>query len=100
MFDALRPYLARLISAAVAAGLAAIATKMGIDATSSDQVALAGSLGTFLTLVIYSVLHKLLDKKINPADAASSHLAAAGVTTSANLKASQADPRTTYQDHR
>lgn len=86
MLDFLRPYLARIIAAAVAALIGWVVTKLGIDATSVDQTALATSVGTFLTLVVYSVAHKLFDKSINPADSASTHLAVQGKQDAANLK--------------
>lgn len=91
MLDSLRPYIARILAAAIAAGIGALATKLGIDATSVDQTALATSVGSFLTLVIYAVVHKLIDKKVNPADSASTHLAVQGKATVSAMKAVEQD---------
>ena len=86
MMDFLRPYLSRILSAALAAGIGALVTKLGIDTTSVDQAQLAGALGTFLSLVIYALGHKAIDKKVNPADTASKHLAVAGKIEAEQMK--------------
>lgn len=88
MLDSLRPYLSRIISALITSGLGYLATRFGMKLESTDAVALAGSVGTFVTLVVFSVLHKLIDKKVNPADAASAHIAVDSKVRAATLKRS------------
>lgn len=77
-FDRLRPFLSRLIAPVIAAACGAVAHKTGIvvdDATVTAAV-VAGA---------YGIAHKMLDKKLNPADSASAHLAAQGKTDRATI---------------
>lgn len=79
--DFLRPILGRLIGSAVGAGAAYVASKWGtvIDAQGVQQVTDAGvaiAVGAFG--VIYSLVHKAVSAKVNPADAATPKLSAEG----------------------
>jgi hypothetical protein len=69
----LAPYLPRIIAAAIAA-FAGTSAAHGIEIDPEQQEAL----GNFFTLVIYAVAHKLISRKANPADAATTTLAVAG----------------------
>jgi hypothetical protein len=86
MIDTLRPYISRIIAGWVAALVVYLNTKYGISLDGDTQAAiLTVSLGIFTT--IYSIAHRLIDKKVNPGDAASSHLAAQEQTEAQGLKA-------------
>lgn len=68
MIDSLRPFLSRLIAPFVAAGTGWLFHRTGIvvdDATVTSAIVLGA----------YGIAHKVLDKKLNPGDTASSHLA-------------------------
>jgi hypothetical protein len=88
-FDSLRPFLSRVIAAGLAAGIGFIATKLGIDIDSAHATELATSVGTFLALAVFGIAHKLLDKKLNPGDAASKHMAVVEKEQTAALKSGQ-----------
>lgn len=66
-FDMFLPYVSRLVASAVAAGVAVVARKVGVD---SVDPSVATGLGTFLTAAVYSLTHRLIDKRINPGDVA------------------------------
>lgn len=71
LFDRARPFLSRLLAPFVAAACGVLAHKTGIavdDATVTAAI-VAGA---------YGIAHKVLDKKLNPADTASANLAAQG----------------------
>lgn len=74
MFDFLRPFVSRVAAAGVGVGLGWVATKTGVTVNTPE---IAGQLTTFITLAGYAVAHRVIDKKVNPGDAASSHLAVA-----------------------
>jgi uncharacterized membrane protein len=85
MIDFLRPFLSRIIAGWVAAFVAYLSTKFGVTLDAETQAGiLAVLLGIFTT--VYSIVHRVLDKKINPGDAASSHLAAKEQVEVAALK--------------
>lgn len=90
--DILRPYLARIIAGLIASGCAWLAAKYGLSITPDIQSHAVEALVGFMLAVfslLYSFLHKLLDKKINPADSASSHLAAKGLAEHERMAALQ-----------
>ena len=73
-FDSLRPFLSRVIAGLVASGAAYLQTKYGIVLDPDTKANLVvGALATFS--VLYPIGHRLIDKKINPGDAASKHMA-------------------------
>jgi hypothetical protein len=74
----LRPLLSRLVASIVGALVAWLTTKYGI---SLDEETIQGLIATMLGVfgVIYTIVHRLIDKKINPVDAASAPRAAASV---------------------
>lgn len=77
MLSMLRPFLSRIISPFIASVVALLALKgidLGQDAT--------GHLTEYAVVILIAgmqllngPIHKLIDKKVNPGDAASSHLA-------------------------
>lgn len=74
----MRPFLSRILAPIIAGACGVLAHKTGIvvdDATVTAAI-VAGA---------YGVAHKVLDKKLNPADSASAHLAAQGKTDRATI---------------
>jgi uncharacterized membrane protein len=74
----LRPFLSRLISTLVAALAAWLTTRYGINLDTETQGKIIEDVVTIVLPVfgiVNSVVHKLIDKRINPGDTASSHLA-------------------------
>ena len=70
----LRPLLSRIFAAWIAALVVYLQIKFGITLDAETQTALLTvMLGSFAT--IYGIAHKILDRYLNPGDAASSHLA-------------------------
>ncbi|HXG69473.1 MAG TPA: hypothetical protein VNJ04_02550 [Gemmatimonadaceae bacterium] len=90
MLDALRPFFSRLIAPAITALLAILATKFGID-FGADAAQHLTAYATVIAFAVFTavngVFHRVIDKKVNPGDAASSHLAGAEKTESKQLKA-------------
>lgn len=89
ILDTLRPYISRVIASLVTALITWLLSK-GIDlgADAAGHLTEAGTtlaIGGFM--LIYSIIHRSLDKKLNPGDAASSHLAKAEAVESKDLKA-------------
>lgn len=89
MLNALRPFLSRLIAPFITAFLGYLALKFGID-FGADA---AGNFTEYAVVVILAVftavsgvMHRLIDKKVNPGDAASSHLAATEKVEATMLK--------------
>lgn len=72
MINSLRPYLSRLIAPFIAAVIVWLATK-GIDLP-EDAAGHLTELAVIVLLaifqIIYAVIHKTIDKKVNPQDAA------------------------------
>ncbi len=76
ILDRLRPYASRVIAAWVASLAAYVETKYGIVLDPDTKANLAvGAIAVYGT--IYPIVHRLLDKKWNPGDAASAHQAVA-----------------------
>lgn len=70
-------WLARALAAWVAGLAGWLAVRFGFDFSSDQQKALVEHLVGIivpLVLTVYSILHKSLNKRINPGDAASTHL--------------------------
>jgi hypothetical protein len=89
--DTLRPFLSRIIAVLVAAGVSWL-TVHGVlnldEATRHDFVdSIVGLLAEFTT--IYFATHRLADKKFNPSDAASKHLAVEGKIDVARIKTAE-----------
>lgn len=74
MLDSLRPFVSRVVGAIVGALAGLLAAKAGISVDQSTQA----SITTAVVIGAYGVAHKLVDKKLNPADTASKRLAVAG----------------------
>lgn len=89
MLDTLRPFISRLIAPFVTMGLTWLALHgfdFGADATGHvTEYAVVAIVG--LMQIINGVGHKTIDKKFNPGDAASSHLAGAEKVEAEAIKA-------------
>ncbi len=75
--DFLRPLFGRIIGGLVAGFAVFLSTKYGIQLTQESQaqiVSVAFTIGT----IVYAVVHKSVDSKINPLDAARPATAIAG----------------------
>lgn len=76
--DALRPFLSRLLSPVISALAGYLLVHYGINFDKETQAQINEQLITWiipLVLAIYGLVHRLFDKRFNPGDAASSHLA-------------------------
>lgn len=94
MLNALRPFLARIIASAVAGLAAWLAAHWTIelDADARQQITEAGlvlalAVAQWIGTTVYGLVHRALSKRLNPGDAASSHLAAVEQRETAHLKA-------------
>lgn len=90
MLTFFRPILARLLAAAIAGFCGWLVVRFGINVDADTQQQLAEALvGIVLPIVLglYAVAHKWLNKRINPGDTASSHLAEKSQAEAARLKA-------------
>jgi len=74
MLDSLRPFVSRVLGAVVGALAGMLSTKVGIQVDPSTQA----SITTAVVVGAYGVVHKVLDKRLNPADSASAKLAIEG----------------------
>ncbi len=81
MRDSLRPFVSRVIGAVVGALTGILSTKAGIEIDPSTQASLTAA----VVVGAYGVAHRVLDKKLNPADSASSKLAAQGKAAAVTL---------------
>lgn len=96
MLNALRPFLARIIASAVAGLAAWLAAHYTIELDTDAQqqvtegaLVLALAIAQWLATTVYGVVHRALSKRLNPGDAASSHLAAVEQRETAHLKAAE-----------
>jgi hypothetical protein len=74
MLDSLRPFASRVVGAIVGALAGMLSNKVGIQVDPSTQA----SITTAVVVGAYGVAHKIVDRKLNPADSASGKLAVAG----------------------
>lgn len=81
MLDALRPFLSRILAPIITALLGILAVKFGLD-FGADA---AGHITEYAVVIVVAVMqlangviHRGIDKQVNPVDAASAPLAAAG----------------------
>lgn len=90
MLNFLRPIVSRIIGSLVAAVALYLSSKLGIvlDDNAQEQI-IAGGVAVALALfqIVYAIAHRVIDKRVNPGDAASSHLAVAEKSETATLKA-------------
>jgi uncharacterized protein YcbK (DUF882 family) len=77
MIDSLRPFLSRVLAPVITAFVMWL-LHLGID-LGPDASAHLTEYATVIAIALFSVLngviHRLIDKKVNPGDTASSHLA-------------------------
>lgn len=83
--NALRPYISRPVAVLIAFLVTWLGSK-GINLDPETQSHIQGLLETAVFLIIYAVSHRTLDKKVNPGDSASSHLAVQEAAESQDLK--------------
>jgi hypothetical protein len=69
MFDLLKPFLAR-IAGAIAGFIVTFLSAHEIAVLTPDDTATLVSFIVLVFMVIYGIVHKIIDKKINPADTA------------------------------
>lgn len=81
MIDALRPFISRILAPFITAGLAWAAIHWGVNF--GDDA--AGHITEYAVVVLFAVfsavngvLHRTIDKTVNPVDAASAPIAVAG----------------------
>jgi hypothetical protein len=74
MPTALTPYISRISAALIALAVTWLAAK-GINLDAETQSNLKDLIETAIFVVVYAVSHRTIDKKANPGDTASSHLA-------------------------
>lgn len=74
MLDSLRPFVSRVVGAVVGALAGILSTKVGIQVDPSTQA----SITTAVVVGAYGIAHKMIDKKLNPADSASTTLVEKG----------------------
>ena len=89
MIDFIRPYLSRIIAGGVTALTAFLASKLGVVLSPDDQATLTQGgvvLLIALTQPLYGLVHKFLDRWINPTDAADPVVAEAGVRSTRALR--------------
>jgi hypothetical protein len=83
MPDWIRPFAPRVAGAIVAAIVTWLAAKFGIIVPDEDKARLTDGIAILLMLIftlVYALSHKMFSIKANPADAATSTLAAKGKT--------------------
>ena len=89
-FDSLRPFLSRWIGSLVGVGAAWLVAKYGFNVNQQTQHDIAEVLVLLITtLVVRDSTHRAIDKKVNPGDAASMHLAVVEKAESAAIKADE-----------
>lgn len=74
----LRVIAGRIIGALAAGFVGWILAKLGIELAPEDRNAVADSVvaaGMTIVLIAYSLVHKIVDRKVNPGDTASGRLA-------------------------
>lgn len=91
LIDRLRPFLSKMIAAAVVPALAWVAAKTGYADFADERFAeiIAGAV---LWLVL-TLTHTAVSKKTNPGNTASAHLAKAQTITKAEIMAAQEIPQ-------
>lgn len=90
IFNYLRPFLARVIAGWIAAAAVYLQARFHILVDDQAQTQLvAGALSILFGVgsTVYAIVHKYIDKRINPGDAASSHLAVTSMAVAAKVKA-------------
>lgn len=68
-FNTLRPFLSRQLASAIGALAAYLMLRYGVDLDTETQAGLV-AVGMWVGNAVYSFIHKLMDKKLNPADVA------------------------------
>lgn len=87
--DFLRPFASRILASLIAAIAAYLAQRWGITLDADTQAGLLSvTLGIFG--VVYGLVHRVLDKSVNPGDAASSHMAVQEKIETAEIKRASA----------
>ena len=90
MIDSLRPFLSRIIAPLVTALLTYLAVHFGLNfgedaaghITETAVIAVIAGMQ-----IVYGLVHRVVDKKVNPGDTASSHLAVEAKAAAEEAKA-------------
>jgi hypothetical protein len=69
MFDLLKPFLAR-IAGSIAGFVVTFLSAHEIATLSNDDITTIVSFIVLVFSIVYGIVHKLLDKKLNPSDTA------------------------------
>lgn len=94
--DSLRPFLSRVIAALVSTLATWLLVHYGIDLDDATRHQLVDAIVGIIIptfTVAYALAHKTLDKKLNPADSASKHLAVEGKAESTAIKTAEREDR-------
>lgn len=94
--DSLRPFLSRLLSPFVAAFAGYLAIHFGVNLDTDNQVVLVKALVEWiipLMVAVNALVHRALDKWLNPGDAASSHVAKQEAAQASALKTAERNKR-------
>lgn len=83
--DALQPLVSRAVASCIGALLGYLALRLGVQIDPSITEAASIGIAGFFTSLGYGISHKLLDKKLNPSDAATSQLVAQGKSENRRL---------------
>ena len=90
MFTVGRTIVSRLAGALAAPLVVWLLAVLGLQVTADDQAGLVGfltegltALGMFVGFIVYAVTHRIVDKKVNPADAADRAIAVANAAAMA-----------------
>lgn len=89
--NVLTPVISRIIAGLVGTLAAYLETKYQVViAPDTKQALVAGGIGTFG--IVYPLVHRILDRWLNPGDAASSHLGAVEKAQAETLKTAPVTP--------
>jgi small basic protein len=72
--DAIRPFFSRILAGWLAAAAVYLNGKYGITLSGDTQAAII-TLAFAIFSTVYSITHRVIDKRVNPGDAAGSHYA-------------------------
>ena len=86
-----RTIISRLVAAVAVPIVLGVLGLIGLEVSAGDQESLVGfltegltGLGLFIGFIVYSMTHRTVDKKVNPADAADRTIAVANAAAKAD----------------
>jgi hypothetical protein len=92
ILDSLRPFLSRILAPLISAVFTWLAVHYGINFADDTREQVIEALVVViipLAQIVNGVAHRVIDKKINPADTASTHLAQEGKAEVAAIKVAE-----------